>query len=266
MRKVLALTRAGFLAAASYRIAFVTQILAIGAAAVPIYFITGALQGTMAPVVAGEGGSYFGFVIVGLAAAAWMQFAMGTVGDTLLGSVRSGTFEAYLATPTRLPTVLAGLAGWPAIMVFLRFLVMLTAGALLGVAFRWQAMPAVLLVLALLAAAYLSVGIVVSALVLAFRTSGPITGVATILSYLLGGVYYPTRVIPSWIRDLSDLVPLAPALRALRRLLLDGVPLEAVSADLGQLALLAVAYLGLSVPCLVAALHHARRSGTLAQY
>jgi ABC-2 type transport system permease protein len=266
MRKVLALTRAGFLAAASYRLAFVTQLLAIGAAAVPIYFITGALQGTMAPVVAGEGSSYFGFVIVGLAAATWMQFAMSTVGDTLLGSVRSGTFEAYLATPTRLPTLLAGLAGWPAITVFLRFLVMLAAGALFGVAFRWTAMPAVLLVLGLLAAAYLSVGIVVSALVLAFRTSGPLVSVATITSYLLGGVYYPTRVIPSWIRDLADLVPLAPALRALRRLLLDGASLATVGSDVGHLALLAAAYLGLSIPCLVVALHHARRSGTLTQY
>jgi ABC-2 type transport system permease protein len=109
-------------------------------------------------------------------------------------------------------------------------------------------------------------GLIASALVLMFRTAGPLPQAVTYLSILLGGVYYPTSVIPDWIQKLSDWVPLTYALRALRRVILEGAGLRTVIADIGMVMLF-IAVLS-TVACLAfsIAYRYAKRAGTLAQY
>jgi ABC-type multidrug transport system permease subunit len=85
-------------------------------------------------------------------------------------------------------------------------------------------------------------------------------------SALLGGVYYPTHVIPSWLEHLSTLVPLAPALRIVRRLLLQGAPVMDVRTDVALLAAQAAVLAAVGTLVLGTALRHARRAGTLGQY
>lgn len=266
MRKVWALIRATAMSAASYRIAFAMSMLSVVVTALPIFFITRALQPTMQTVIAGEGGSYFGFVIVGLMATHWMSFGASSASDALLGSVRNGTLEAFFATPTRLPTLMLGLMGWPLVMALLRSSVMLATAVAFGVRIQLDGLPVAMLILLLVAIAYMAVSLVSAALVLTIRTAGPLMAGVTFASYLLGGVYYPTSVIPSWIRSLAEIVPLAPGLRALRGVLLEGAGVAEISGDLGHLTLLAAALMAVTTPCLLIALHQARRTGTLAQY
>jgi ABC-type multidrug transport system permease subunit len=73
-------------------------------------------------------------------------------------------------------------------------------------------------------------------------------------------------VIPSWIRQLSDVVPLTYGLRALRRTLLEGLPFSAVMPDVVTLLGFVVLLSAVGLLILSEALHYARRSGTLAQY
>jgi len=266
MRKIWALIRATAISAASYRTAFLTGLLSSLVTALPIFFITKALQPTMAASIAGEGSNYFGFVILGLMLSQWMSFGSSSAEDALLGSIRNGTLEAFFATPTRLPTLMAGLMGWPFLMTLLRSVVMVGTAMLFGVKMHLAGVPLALLVILLVAVAYSGVSLLSAALVLTIRTSGPLISAVSVGSYLLGGVYYSTSSIPSWIRSLSEIVPLAPGLRALRRVLLEGSGWTAVSGDVGHLALLAFALLAVTTPFLLLALHQARRTGTLAQY
>jgi ABC-2 type transport system permease protein len=101
---------------------------------------------------------------------------------------------------------------------------------------------------------------------LAFRTTGPLSSVVLILSGLLGGVYYPTNVIPEGIQKLSLAVPLTYGLRALRRTLLEGMPFSAVAPDVITLLGFVVLLTSVGLLVLTEALHYARRAGTLAQY
>lgn len=266
MRKVLALLRISWLSAASYRLALLFSLVGLLATAVPLFFVTNAMQPLMADAIRDQGANYFGFVIVGLIATFWVSIAVNSLPDQLGGMVRSGTFEALLSTPTPLPVLVAGLASYGYAFTLLRSLVLLGAGALLGAVVHWTALPAALLILVLLVLAYLPFGLVAAAMQLVFRTAGPFLTGVTSLSFLLGGVYYPTHVIPSWIRSLAEIIPLAPALVALRRVLLDGASLADVAGDLGRLVLMAAVLLAVTFPIFLAALRHARREGTLAQY
>jgi ABC-type multidrug transport system permease subunit len=87
-----------------------------------------------------------------------------------------------------------------------------------------------------------------------------------VLSGFLGGVYYPTHVIPSWLQNVSAFLPLTYGLRALRQTLLEGLPLRAVLPDvLVLVAFVALLFL-VGAFAFRQALRYARRTGTLAQY
>jgi ABC-2 type transport system permease protein len=122
------------------------------------------------------------------------------------------------------------------------------------------------LILLLIVMAYFAIGLMAAAMVLAFRTTGPLPQVVLLLSGLLGGVYYPTSVIPSWIQSVSSVVPLTYGLRALRRVWLDGAPVGEVVPDVLVLAGMAIALLTLGIGIFAAGMRYARRAGTLAQY
>jgi hypothetical protein len=79
---------------------------------VPVYFIAHALQPTMAEAIRAQGGEYFGFVLVGMAAFSFLGVAVNALPRIVGGAIGSGTLEAYLTTPTGLSTVLGGLISY----------------------------------------------------------------------------------------------------------------------------------------------------------
>ena len=82
---------------------------------------------------------------------------------------------------------------------------------------------------ALAITAYAGVGLIAAALVVSFRTNAAIPQGVLVLSTLLGGVYFPTSVLPAAVAPLAEWIPLTPALRALRQALLLGYPLSDVT-------------------------------------
>lgn len=266
MHSALALLRASYLTAASYRMALILSFVALFVSVVPIYFISGALQPVVAGSIATEGGQYFGFLIVGLAGIYAVTTAVGALPGAIAGNIGNGTLEALLVTRTPLHHTLLGMIAYPLAMGVVRAMVLVVGGTLVGVDVSWSALPLAALVFLLLVIAYLGFGLIAAALVLIFRTSGPLVTAVTAGSGLLGGVYYSTTVIPAWLQDLSAFVPLTYGLRAMRMLLLGGAPLVDVLHDISVLTLMATALFVSCSAVFLAALRYARTAGTLSQY
>jgi ABC-2 type transport system permease protein len=266
MREMLALIKASWFTATSYRLNIVISLVALLVSVVPLYFVTHALQPVMADSIRTEGGQYFGFLLVGMVSYSFLTVAVNGLPGAIQSGISTGTLEALLATPTRLPWLLCGLVGYNFLWTLLRSVLLLAAGVVLGMHVFVVRIPASLAVLALLMLAYIPFGIIGAALVLAFRTTGPVLQAVLVLSGLLGGVYYSTDVIPSWIRAVSDVVPLTYGLRALRQTLLGGAPLTEVAPDLIALLGFVLVLMSIAIAALTLALQYARRAGTLAQY
>ncbi len=266
MREALALVRASWLSAVSYRVSMVFSIAGLAAMVVPVYFVANALQPLLAEAIATEGGQYFAFVLVGMITLNYLADAVQALPSAIRNGVNTGTLEALLSTPARLPSLLGGMTGYDFIWTTLRSVVFLLAGWVLGAAYAWERVLSAAGILLLIVLSYLPFGLLTAAMVLAFRTPGPLPRLALLLSGLLGGVYYPTRVIPSWLQYVSDAIPLTYGLRALRQVFLEGMPLRAVATDLAILTLCTAVLLAVSVWAFTAALGYARRTGTLAQY
>jgi ABC-type polysaccharide/polyol phosphate export permease len=266
MREAMALVWASWRTALSYRLSLVFSLVGLVVSVVPVYYVARALQSTMAQKIELQGGEYFAFLLVGMIATAFIMTSVNAIPGVVTGGIATGTLEALLSTRTSLPALVTGLIGYSFVWTALRSVVMMAAGLALGVHLVWGAWLSSLFIMTLIVLAYLPFGIFAAALQLAFRTAGPLPSVVLLASSFLGGVYYPTHVMPSWLPRLSDAIPLTYGLRALRETLLEGIPFRQVIPDVATLIGFVLLLTALSLFALTEALHYARRSGTLAQY
>ena len=265
-RAALELTRASWRTAKSYRLSFVLSFVSLVVTIIPVYFVANALQPFMATVIAEEGREYFGFVLLGTVMLALVSPALTSFGSAVSGGLSSGFFEALLVTPTPLPALFIGQTGYSFLWAFGRVGLLTVAGLALGVDIHWLRIPEALIFIALAVIAYSGVGLIGAALVVSFRTNATIPQVVLVVSTVIGGVYFPTSVLPPVVAPLAEWVPLTPALRAVRQTLLLGFPLSSVVDELVTTAILAALFMGAGVLAVRWAFGYARRAGSLAQY
>ena len=266
MREAMALIRVRWLSMLSYRLQMVFSLAGLMVSVVPVYFVSRALQPTMAQSISHEGQEYFAFIVIGLIAFAFMNTATNALHGTFSSDISSGTLEAMLATPVTMPALIVGMLGQAFTWTLLRTSILLVGASLLGAQIVWAKAMVAAGVLGLIVLAYVPIGIIAASLVLAFRTTGPFPTAVVGLSMLLGGVYYPTSAIPSWLGFASQFVPLTYGLRALRRIVIDGASFASVADDLALLCAFIVLLFVVALTAFSRAMWHARRAGTLAQY
>lgn len=266
MSAVRALTRATWFQARSYRLSLIWQVVSILVSVVPIYFIAGALQPTMAGSIAAESHQYFSFVLAGTVCLAFVSASIATLPGAIAGGISSGYFEALLMTRAPLSSIFAGLSSYSLLLTAVRAGVMLLGGWVMGASLAWSQAGPALLILVLLVVAHWGIGLVASALIIAFRSYGPLISIFIGLSMLFGGVYYPVTAIPSWLKAFALLTPLSYGLKAFRRVLLQGYGLSDVGPDVMILAAMSVLALAVGAMAIDMALRYARKSGSLGLY
>ena len=263
---IAALVRAGFLTATSYRLRFVQAILTSIVSVIPVFFVARALQPMMGPTIKNEGSDFFAFLVVGFVVMSFVVMCVDTLPTQVGSDINNGFFEALLGAPVGTASVLVGMVSYPILFTMVRGVVMLVLAAFLGVAFSVARLPEVALIVALLAVAHFGIALIATGLMVAFRTTLSIPQVVITASGFLGGVYWPTSVIPSWVYTVSEFVPLTYGLRALRQTVLEGRTLAQVSDDVLTLAAFAGCLMSLGILAISWSLAYARRRGTLSQY
>jgi len=266
MRSVWALIRSSWLSATSYRVRILLSFVGLVFSVVPLYFVASALDPVVGQTIQAESEQYFPFVLIGLIVLTFVGSAISTLPGQISSGITTGTLEALITTRTSLGVLLVGLMGYPLLWTGVRSALMLLVGSALGVDLVWTALPLATVILALIVVAHVPFGILSAAFVLAFRTSGPLSQGVLFLSGALGGVYYSVDVIPSWLQNISDIMPMTYGLRALRQVLLLGAPFTAVWRDIAILAAMASVLLAGSMGCFWYGYRYARRAGTLTQY
>jgi ABC-2 type transport system permease protein len=267
VHKLLALARAYTLSMLTYRTRTLVSLLSVLVAVVPVYFVAGALQPLAARAIASESTEYFTYLIVGTVASFVIAESVSAIPSLINSYIASGTLEQLLTTPIRWPALIGGLSAYGYGWVALRALVLLvTAWVWATSTIAWPRMLEFALIMTLLAVAYAGVGLLAGALVLGVRSSLFVPQAVAAMSSLLGTVYFPASVLPPAVAPVAAWIPVTPALRAARQVVLRDAPLMQVMPDLLQLLLWAVSGAVIGGTVFHLALQHARRNGTLTQY
>jgi len=251
----------------SYKLSFFLQLFGIFPVVLMFFFLSRLVGSAISGPLQPYGGSYFPFVLIGIAVQNYLTLSLSRFSGSLRESQLSGTLEAVLATPVCLPSFLMGSTAYNFVFNALRIFIYLAVGSLLfDVHFNWARLPAVLGVICLTIAAFSSLGIFSAGFIMLFKRGDPINWGFNVISWLLGGVYYPVSVLPLWLQKIASIIPMTHSLEALRWILLTDRGLSCISDHLLVLGLWGVIGLPASLFCFRAALNRARVQGTLGHY
>ena len=248
--------------ALSYRLNFVLTLASAVFGVTLWYFLASAVH----PAGPWAAGGYFAYLITGTAFMGFVGTALHTFGRKLREDQLMGTLEILLSSPASAFTVLAASILWELILQAL-----LVAGTLLlavafGMRFMVGSWLAALLITGLTVAVFAALGLCAASLLLVFQRGEPVTPFVGGLFALLGGVFFPTSVLPGALRTLSEFVPLTYSLSGIRSVLLEGGTLRSVGPELAALSLFNALLWPLALILLRLCLRWARRFGLLGNY
>jgi ABC-2 type transport system permease protein len=246
---------------ASYRTRLVSQVLAMLITMTMFYYVSKLVR----PGVVGPQGRYFAYVVVGIVAMSVLTAALNT-GQLVRMELLAGTFERMVISATGPVAGVVALAVFPVLYAIgLAAVMLVVAAGIFGFPILLGGIPGALAVVALAAIAFTCIGLVFAAGVLAFKSAMGATWVIAAFS-LLGGVYFPLKLIPGWIRWFSDVQPFTPGVDMLRHLLLGTPASQSVTVELVKLVGFSAALMPLAVGVLWLAVNASRRRGTLIEY
>lgn len=265
--KLFAFLKRDFLEAASYKFAFVYSLVGIFFSSATFFFISKIISGQNVSSLRPYGGDYFSFVIIGIA----FSGILGVLQEGLPAVIRSaqvaGTLEALLVTQTRIQTILLGSSLYSFFFTTLRSgLHLLLAIAVFGMKLGDVNWAGGILVFFLTAVCYLSVGILSASFILVYKAGNPFNWIFGSVSGLLGGVFFPIAVLPSWVRWISYALPVTHSLEGMRLSLLSSASLSQVAPHILILAAFGAVLLPVSLVCFRFAIKKAKKDGSLIQY
>ena len=267
LRKCWAFIKKDFQTDTSYRLAFLAQLVFVFFMTAAFYFFGRMFEGLTIESLQPYGGSYFPFVLVGVAFSSYLGVAIRSFADTIRQGQVLGTLEALLVTPTPVGQIIIMSSLYSFLATSLRVVLILAAGWLVfDVSFARANWLGGLAVLGLTIVSFSFLGILSASVVLAFKRADPSSWLVQGLSYLLGGVYYPVAVLPEWGQTLANLLPITHALEAMRKLLLLNASLSDVSGSILGLVIFTIVAGPLSIGAFLLALRRVKREGSLSHF
>lgn len=211
-------------------------------------------------------GGYFGFVIVGLVIVQILTISMGVMPVTVRQELISGTIERFLVSAHGPINGILGTMLFPLINAFFSGIMMLTLAAVIfGLPLASTAVLAIPVAL-LGTLAFMPFAFFLVALVMAFKQASSATQFIVAGVAIVGGLYFPTTVLPGWIRWASDVQPFTPATDLLRHLLIDTPLVHPAAVELLKLVGFCAVLLPAGLMLLRASIRYGQRSGTIAEY
>jgi len=256
-----------FLIAASYRTAIAADTLGIIFKVITFYYIGAVLGQGIAPSLARYGHDYFAFLMIGIALLDFVHTSFDTFTTSVRDNQMTGTLEAVLLSPMRLPEMIIYSSLWSYMFTALRFATYILVGCVLfGLKIALVGIPPAFVVLLLTILCFAPLGIISAAVIMTFKKGTWFQMTINGLGVLLGGVIYPVEVLPGWASAISYYLPLTHAVNAMRATLLNGNGLLALRTELFFMTAFAAVMLPLALWIFDLGVRRTKQLGTLTHY
>lgn len=261
--KFLAILKRDALTALRHRRSFGSLALMLVFEILGLYFLSHAIGPQFRP----EGGEYFPFLVVGVAALNFLFAGIGGFISAIQDSQVGGTIEFLMNTATSPFTVVM----LSAVSSFLARILQMTLYLVIG--FLMVPLPTshpnyfgCVLVLALSIACAASFGVLAAAVQVWNQRGGALVWLATSVAWLLSGTMFPVVALPASLRSIADCLPFTQSLNGLRLALLQGTGMRPLWTPILSLLAFSVVLFPLSSWAFSLAIRNARRRGTLSFY
>ncbi len=248
----------------SYRMTFAFKLLAAGFSLASFFYLARFINQHHFQSLEQYGGDYMGFGLVGMVLLNLQHTAASSYPKSIRAAQMAGTLEAILATPVPSGVVLIFTPVYTFVSAFIWAAIYLSVGWLfMDVHFGSANILSLLLSLPLCLLAFASLGFLGAAITMLMRRTDPISFVLGGLSSLLGGVFYPTSVLPSWLQEVGKLLPITQVLEIVRRATFTGATPSELASQLMSLALFCALVAPLGILLFGWTLRRARMDGSL---
>lgn len=246
----------------SYRTQLVAQFLSPLFSLVVFYYIS---QLFTSNTVDSPGG-YFGFVVIGLVIVQILTISLGVMPVTVRQELISGTIERFLVSAHGPVNGIFGAMLFPLVnALFSGVLMLVLATVLFGLPLAATA-PLAIPVAMLGTLAFMPFALLLVAMVMAFKQVSSASQFIVTAVAIVGGLYFPIAVLPSYIRWMSEVQPFTPATDLLRHLLVGTELVHPFALELLKLTLFALVLFPVAIALLRKAIRYGQRTGTVAEY
>jgi ABC-2 type transport system permease protein len=242
----------------SYKLSFALEALHILIFVAAFYFLARFVGSRTV-----QGYESFPFILIGLAVNAYMTTCLVCFTQVIRGNQVTGTLKAVLVSRTSPTQFLAFSSIYPFARATLDAAVYGAGGLAFGLSLARVNPVATCLLFAASLLAFSSVGLLSATFILIFKRGDPLLWLFGSGSWLLGGVMYPTDVLPRWLQRLGEFFPITHALKGLRATMLSDAPVASVIPELTVLVLFAAIGLPISIAAFNFGLRRARVTGTI---
>ncbi len=231
------------------------------------FFLSKMFGGNISPYLEPYGGSYFAFVIIGIAIANYLLLSLRSFSKNIREAQMTGTLEALLMTQTSIYTIIFSSSIYSFFWESLRVFFLLSIGIVVfGMGAENANFGVAFAILLLTITSSMGLGIISASFIMVFKKGDPLNMIIGTLSSLLGGVLYPISVLPQWVQKCASFLPITHSLEGMRQALINGATFNEVANNFFALITLTVILLPLSLWMFSFAVKKAEIDGTLTHY
>jgi ABC-2 type transport system permease protein len=265
--KLGAFVRRDFLVMLSYRVVFVSELLALALQALLFSFIDKMIDTSALPSYGGVATGYLEFALIGVALSMATGLLLARVATAVRQEQMIGTFEALLVTPTAVGTLQAGSVLFDVLTVPLRIGILVVAVALgFGVHYELSGVLPSFAVLLMFLPFIWGLGLLAGAAMVTFRRGGGMLTAGVGALGLVSGAFFPLALLPDWLQPIAEANPIAITIESLRDTLIGGGGWAAIPPEAFLLLPMSIVALTAGAFAFRAALARERRRGTLGLY
>lgn len=262
---VWAFVRRDFYVATSYKFQFIFQLMAGFFIVAFFYFIAQLIDsGASNKMLARFDSDYFSFVLIGVAAAGFLQTGLSGFAERLRTGMTEGSLEMTFSCPIKPIWVLVMPCLWAFFFEALKAFAIVAFGVFFfGASIENANFLSCAVILLFTITSYSVFGILSASIIMVIKRGDPINLAFTAASSLIAGAYFPTDLLPTWLAWVAKILPMTYAYDGLRMTLLQGAGITGVVDDLVFLVVFSVIGLPIAIGIAHYAIAKSKRDGSL---
>jgi ABC-2 type transport system permease protein len=268
LSRVPAFVRRDFYLATSYKFQFVFQLTAGFFMLALFYFISQLIDVEASEKMLSRFQTdYFSFVLIGLAAAGFLQTGLRGFSERLQTGMTEGSLEMTFACPTRPIWILVLPCIWAFFFESIKAVVIVMFGVIIfGADVSQINLASTLLILLLTITSYSVFGLLSASIIMVIKRGDPINVAFSAASALIAGAFFPIDLLPQWLGWIAKILPMTYAYDGLRQTILVGAGVSEVWTNILFLGGFSLIGLPLVVSVTSWAINKAKRDGSLGTF